>query len=112
MQMLDRLAGILTAVGNNAVATGKTRVCRDPRNRLENARPIGAVFAIHFISRRNMSLGNDQNVYRRLWGDIVKCIDRIILIRFIRGNVPRYDLAKKTVCHHINLRIFIYILII
>lgn len=99
MKMLDRLASIGTAVGDNAVSAAKIFSLGDLGNSLKDLCNESAVFRADLIDRRDMYLGHDQNMYGCLRVYITESIDVFVFIDLGRGDITLDDLAEKAIHH-------------
>jgi hypothetical protein len=80
--MLYRLTSITAAISYNSVTVLYTRARRDFRNALEDVSNASAILCRNTVSRRNVRLGNHENMHRCLRSYIVKSIANIILVSF------------------------------
>ena len=94
VQVVNSLTCIGTAVGNHPVATGEIFRRGDFGNDRENMGNYSTVFFRDAVNRRNVGLGDHQNVGRCLGGNIPEGQDLIIFIYLGAGNITLYDLAK------------------
>ena len=101
--MLYRLAAVLSAVGDDAIAVFKPARGGDLRYRLENVRYGGAVFGRDIVSRRDVRARDDENVHRRLRIYVAERINIFIRIYLLRGYLPRDYLTEQTVHDPISL---------
>lgn len=81
VQMGHSLAAVLAAVVDNAVAVvGEAQLACDFGDNLVNTRHVVGIFGGYVIHRRDVLLGNDDNVERRLGVDVVEGINQVILV--------------------------------
>ena len=81
MQMRHRFAGVATVVENEAEAI--LRQAQHPGNFggfQQQMAEQGLIFGLGFGHARNRLLWDQEDMRRRLWGDIVKGDDEVVLI--------------------------------
>ncbi len=94
VQMLDALAAVLAAVGDDTVAVGESFRCGNFGNHLKNTRRVCAVFFVDAVGGHDMFLWNDQNMHGRHGGNIAEGVDPFVFVYLGRGNVSFDDLAE------------------
>ena len=102
MQVMDRLAGIVAAVGNDAVSAGQVFLSGNNANGTQAFRQFGIRGSGGIIQGAYMLLRNHQDVDRRLRINITERIDIFILIDFLRGNLTADDFAEETIFHNVH----------
>ena len=99
MQVLDALAAVLADVGDDAVAVfepcGRGNLGDGRKDSGNKVCGLGR----HLISRRNMRLGNDEDVDGRLGRDVVERVNAFVLVYFLGGDHPCDDLTKQAIVH-------------
>ena len=80
MKVLYRLTSIVSAIGDDTVATRKTLGCSDFWNSLKDRGYVCAIFRIYCICGRNMNLGYRKNMYGSLRVYITESINVFVLI--------------------------------
>ena len=80
MQVLNRLAAVLAAVGDHAIAVGQSLCLCDLGNCLEDCRNGGAVGGVYLIGGGEMELGHDQNVNGCHGIDIAERVNQFVFI--------------------------------
>ena len=83
MQMLYCLARIVTAVGDNAVSVCESGISRDFRNSFKNLCNNSGVLGTHAVNRRDVLLGDYENMHRCLGRDIVEREHVLVFIRLV-----------------------------
>ena len=96
MEMRNRLAGIGTAVGNEAVAVHEPCLFGDGGDRFEDVCHHGAVRGGDAVEGGNMGFGDHQDVNGGLRVDVAECQNAFVLIYFGGGNVAGCDFAEQT----------------
>ena len=99
MQMHHRLAAVLAAVVDDAVALVKALGLRDLRDGLKALCDIHGIALIDFTGAADVLLRHHQNVDRSLGIDVPEGIDVFVLIHLCAGNVPGNDFAEQAVFH-------------
>ncbi len=100
MNVIDNLSALLIDVEGHTV----TRLI-DPaltRNERRGSNHVSDEFAIagaQIVHRRNVFLGNDENVRGSARADVLECENLIVFIYFRRRNIARNDVTKQTVGH-------------
>lgn len=102
VQMLDALATVFSHVGDDAVAVCKTGSLSDLRDRREDGGDVCGGIIRDLVGRRDVGLGNDQNVDGRLGGDVVKCVDGLVLVHLVGGDGALDDFTKQAIVHDIS----------
>ncbi len=80
MEVLHRLATVLTAVGDDAVAVRKSLGGSDCGNDLEDAGHKGAVVGSDAVGGGYVGLGDDEDVSRSHGGDVAEGVDLVVLV--------------------------------
>lgn len=96
MEMFYGLTSVVTAVGDDAIAVGNA--CRFG-NFGDLFKDFGydcAVVGGDTVNRRNVLLGNHENMNGGLRIDVVKCEDFVVFIRFFGRNLTRNDFTENT----------------
>ena len=94
MQMLYRLAGISTAVCDNAVSAAELFALGNLGDSFKDLGYERAVLRSYFVNRRNMLLRYDKDMYRCLRIYIAESINVFVLIDLRRGDIALDDLAE------------------
>jgi hypothetical protein len=56
----------------------------------------------HIVHRRDVFLRDDEDMRRRCPVKVVKGVDEVVFIDFLRGNLLLQDLAEQTIGTHVN----------
>ena len=97
VQVLNTLATVFAAVGDDAVAVGKPFGCGDFGDRFKNTRYARAVFFIDSVRRCNVFLGHDENVYGCHGRDIAEGVEKFGFIYFGGRDLALDDLTKNAI---------------
>ncbi len=92
--MLDRLAGVITAVGNDTVAIFDAGFLCDHRDLFKDLCDNGAVTFVDRIHAADMLLGDDENVNGGLRIDILECEHIVVFINLGRRDISRNDFTE------------------
>ena len=100
MEMQNTLPGVLLAIGDNAIAGFSNalvarQLCGNTHEPCEE-RPV--IFSDR-IQVRDVALGDEKNMDRRLRADISKSENLVIVIDDFGRNLVIHDLAKEALCH-------------
>ena len=97
MQMIHRLPSIVSGVHDDPVAFAQLLVACD-RAGSDHQRAQQPVIVCHGVrGRSDMSLRNDQHMYRRLGIDVRKTDTKLVLIDAVRWNIPADDPAEEAI---------------
>ena len=102
MKVVDRLAGIVSAVGNNPVSARQVLLRGNDPDGPKAFRKLGIRGSGGIIQGAYMLLRNHQDMDRRLRIDITESVDIFILIDFLRGDLAADDPAKETIFHNVH----------
>ena len=95
VKVLDRLASIVAAVRNNAVAVYYARRFCNSGDFCEDIRHNVCIGFVDFVYASDVRFRNNENVNGRLGRDIVEGENFIVLISFFRGDIACDYFAKK-----------------
>ena len=97
VNMLNRLAGVGTAVADYTVTVFESLLRRDLRYRLKYCGDFRAVFCVYFVCRADMLSRNDENMRRRLRIYVAEGEYAVVGIDGRRRDLTRYDFAEDAV---------------
>ena len=98
VQVMDTLSGLLTNIGDNAVAV-QTQLLGDLGNDGEDVSYYSGVILGYFSHGGNMGLGDDQEVRGSLRIDVIKGKADLVLVDFVGRDLTFGDLAEQTIRH-------------
>ena len=93
MEVMDGLAGLLTDVGDDAIAL-QTQLLGDLGDDGEDVSHDGGVVLSHFGHGGDVGLGDDQEMGGSLRVDVVESEADLVLIDFIGRDLPFGDLTE------------------
>lgn len=99
VQVLDALAAVLADIGDHAVAITKPRDLGDLGDGRKDGGNKVCGLGRHLVSGRDVRLGNDENVDRRLRRDVVERVNAFVLVHLLGGDHPCDDLTKQAIVH-------------
>ena len=98
MDMKDRLPGIPSVVDDQAIPTlVQSPTFSNVSGDKEKMSNKIAVPFTHALYVRDMFIGHDQDVRRRLRIDVFKCNRHLVVVHELRRDLAINDLAKKAV---------------
>ncbi len=104
VEVMDRLAAILTAVGDDAIAVRKSFGGSDSGNDLKDAGDIGTILPGHTVSRGDVQLRHDENVGGGHGSNVAESVHQLVLKHLLRGDVSGDDLAKQAIHKQMSFR--------
>ncbi len=99
MKMLNGLAGVFSAVGNNAVAVFETFLLCDEGDGLKALCSVNGSLGADIVHRLHVHLGDDEDMNGSLRSDITECKNVFVLVNLIRGDIACDNFAEKAVIH-------------
>jgi len=102
VEVAHTLAGIRTAVGNDAVAVCKPQRSGNLRNCGKDVCDDCGIVCRYFIRTADVRTGNDQHMDGRLRIDIVEAENAFVLVYDLCRDISRRYFTKKTVFHVIS----------
>ena len=97
MQVLHALASVSSNVRDHAIALRQALLGGDLGNGAEDVSQNGSVLLRDRVHRRDVALGDHENVGGRLGVDVAKRQNRLALKNLRGGNFSPSDLAKKAI---------------
>ena len=94
MQMLHRLATVLSAVGDDTVAVYEAFGGGDLGDDLKDAGHVGGVVSGHLVGGGHVDLGNHEDVGGGHGRDVAEGVHHLVLVHLGRGDIPRDDLTE------------------
>jgi hypothetical protein len=99
MQMVDRFSGVTPTIDDNAIAIRNAGFCRNLLgDEKKMAQELGVpgirrVEIVHVLAR------DHEDVRRRLGRNVMECHGAIVLMRELRGNLPRRNVTENARRH-------------
>ena len=103
MQVGNRLAGILTAVANNAISVFQILLRGNDPDSAKAFSKFTVVRKIRFIQGSKMLLRNDKDMNRRLGINVTERVDIIIFVDFGGRDFTLHDFTKEAVFHQFSI---------
>ena len=97
MEVVDSLTAFRAGADDNAVALAEAMLARDGGGGGEQVSEKSHVARLRFGQGGQVLFRDYEDVLRRLWVDIVKGKDGVILEDFLRGNLAGDDFAEDAV---------------
>jgi len=98
MQMIHGLPAIGTAVDHHAKAA-RRMLLADLSRTMQQMPKHRIIRRLHMSQRRNLALGNDEDVHRRNRRNIMERKTQLVLKDFFARNFAGQDAAEDRVCH-------------
>lgn len=97
VQVVHRLATIVTRIDDDAIAFGKTVRTRDVRGHRDKMAEECTMFRCDLRQRSKVLFRNDQHMRRSLRVDVRERDALLIFVEALYGNRPGDDLAEEAV---------------